>query len=717
MLFSLCYGLLLLAVTRLFPNRILNRVLTALFLLLTSLCYIVEFFVYRSFKVFYDVDTVINGAGGVASGFMGDVGRLVFCYDGISRLVLFLLPFILYLIFLKKDKGERLSFKILIPLLGGAALLFAVTCWGLGLSEPYRLMYGEEYSFQNVVESYGLSTGIRLDVKKMVSGSGMDFELSTGDSGSQRKGDLDHWLAEAFPEKDRDEKLSPSLLPETGRAEAPEDRVAMLLDAIKEKEMAEGDEAKLQEDEAHQDTEEPDETTGEENTEAEEEIPGEPEIPGGEYVFEPSDDYGVNALPLDFAALAENASGKTRDLDLYVDSLEPSSQNAFTGLFRGKNLIFITAEAFSGDIIDPELTPTLYRLANNGIRFTDYYQPAIAGTTGGEYAHLFGLIPSNGGKSMKQMTSQNTWITIGNRLNDLGYYGRAYHDNTYTVYGRDETHFKLGYSDGFWAMGNGMEEYVSYNGFPESDLEMMQATIPQYIDRQPFNVYYMTVSGHGQYGRSINKMSAKNYDRVADLPYSEIVKCYIANNLELEDAMTYLVNELEKSGIADDTVIVLGADHFPYSLDNDAALGHMPYLSELYGYDVVNYLQRDHNRLIIWSGCLEDHEPVTVSSPVFSLDVLPTVCNLFGVDFDSRLLPGRDVFSDREAIVFNGGYDWKTDLGTYISAKNQFIPVSEDTEIPEDYVTRIKSTVRNRMSYCSGVLSCNYFDHVFGPPG
>ena len=224
----------------------------------------------------------------------------------------------------------------------------------------------------------------------------------------------------------------------------------------------------------------------------------------------------------------------------------------------------------------------------------------------------------------------------------------------------------------------------------------------------------MSVSGHGQYGRSINQMSAKNYDRTADLPYSEIIKCYIANNLELEDGLTALVRLLEEKGIADDTVIVIGADHFPYGLDNDAALGHMPYLSELYGYNVTNYLERDHNRLILWSGCLEKEEPVVIDDPVSSLDILPTLCNLFGVDYDSRLLPGRDVFSDTPALVFNGSYDWKTSYGTYIAKTNTFTPSVEESLIPEGYVDETKKNVRNRMSYCKGVLSCGYFDHVFG---
>ena len=177
--------------------------------------------------------------------------------------------------------------------------------------------------------------------------------------------------------------------------------------------------------------------------------------------------------------------------------------------------------------------------------------------------------------------------------------------------------------------------------------------------------------------------------------------------------MTALVDRLEQAGIADDTVIVLSADHFPYGLDDDGALGSLPYLSELYGYNVVNYLQRDHNRLILWSGCLEEHDPIVIDSPTSSLDILPTLLNLFGLSWDSRLLPGRDVFSQAEPLVFNTVYDFKTELGTYISRTGVFTPVSEDVTIPEGYVERMKTVVRNKVNYCETTLETDYFAHVF----
>ena len=423
--------------------------------------------------------------------------------------------------------------------------------------------------------------------------------------------------------------------------------------------------------------------------------------------------YGDNMVQIDFAALNKKASSAQKKLNDYVSTVTPSKKNEFTGLFKGKNLIMISAEAFSAEVIDETLTPTLYRLANKGIQFTDYYQPASAGTTGGEYQNIFGMLPMDGGKSFKNTKDHLNYYTMGNQLNRLGYYGKAFHNNSYKYYSRHETHVNLGYSDGYMGYGNGMEEYVK-KAWPQSDLQMIAGTLPTYIDKQPFNVYYMSVSGHSGYSTSGNSQTKKHWDKVQHLNYSDPVKGYIAANLELEEALKHLVAELEAKGIADDTVICISSDHFPYGLDSDAALGNMPYLSELYGYEVNNYFQRDHSRLILWSGCLEKMEPIIVDSPTFSLDILPTLSNLFGTEFDSRLMPGRDVLSDAPALVFNTNYDWKTDYGTYYSSKGKFVPASEDLQIPDDYVATMKKIVRNKIKYCDGVLETDYFRHVFG---
>ena len=85
------------------------------------------------------------------------------------------------------------------------------------------------------------------------------------------------------------------------------------------------------------------------------------------------------------------------------------------------------------------------------------------------------------------------------------------------------------------------------------------------------------------------------------------------------------------------------------------------------------------------------------------------------MDFDSRLFVGRDVFSDRAPLVFNLSYDWKTELGTYTPSTG-FTPVSADTEIPEGYVDRMKAIVKNKVTYCRGVLNNDFYGKLFREP-
>ncbi|MDE7342109.1 MAG: LTA synthase family protein [Lachnospiraceae bacterium] len=641
------------------------QILIPFYLGFLFLIFVVEFLVYRQFKVAYDINTILNAATDALDGFGADIRRLIFCFDGISHITLFLLPLILWFVLREKIIGQlpkegiwrgrtrRAVYFSLAHLAGGVfcygAALFLILCCGL-----HKDIYTNQYNFEAAVMEFGLGEGLCLDIRNLASSKtsvpvfeSMEVEFVQGTAGTS------------------------------------------LDDSLAGRKMETGTPFKSMK-------------TAQE---------------GGTVT---SVVYGQSVASVDFAALAA-AGGNCADIDAYVSTLIPSSQNAYTGAFEGKNLILICAEAFSGFLIDPELTPTLYRLSTKGINFNDYYQQSIAGTTGGEYQLLFGLIPTSGGSSIKEITQNGTHTNIGALLNDEGYFGMAFHNSTYTYYDRHETHTKLGYSGGYMGVGNGLEELISPK-WPASDLELMQATLPMYIDKQPFDVYYMTVSGHSVYTFGNNDMSKENRDAVDawcaknNLSYTEPVRAYIAANLELEKAVDYLVETLEEKGIADDTVICIAPDHFPYGLDSDASLGNMPYLSELYGYPVNTYEERDRSRAIIWCGAFEDNEPIIVDTPASSVDILPTLCNLFGVEWDSRLYVGRDVLSDALPLVFFGNYDWKTDLGHYSASRNIFTPTDENAVIPEDYVKQISSMVRNKMTFSKSVLSCDYYTHVYDAP-
>ncbi len=422
-------------------------------------------------------------------------------------------------------------------------------------------------------------------------------------------------------------------------------------------------------------------------------------------------EYGPNVLPLDYAALAKDSKNtQLRGLHEYVAAQTPSTQNAYTGLFKGKNLILFTAEAFSLEVIDPELTPTLYRLANKGIKFNQYYQPAWGGsTTSGEYSNLMGLVPDNGGMCMKDVLQQTYFLNMGFQLSALGYHSTAYHNHHATFYDRNQTHVRLGYNE-FYALSKGLQGVKAV--WPESDLEMIDATVADYIDKQPFSIYYMTVSGHCVYSKKENAMTRKNFDKVEHLEHSDTVKGYLASQLELEAALTSLVSQLEAAGIADDTVIVLSTDHYPYGLERSSTWKNTKdHLAELYGVKSYDQFLRDHNALIIWSGSIEDKN-IVVDTPVYSLDILPTLSNLFGVSYDSRLLVGRDVFSEAEPLVLWRNRSWVTEKGSYDALKKEFTPAEGMEPADEDYIKRINAIVKGKLDYSEDVQQANYFNHI-----
>ena len=136
-------------------------------------------------------------------------------------------------------------------------------------------------------------------------------------------------------------------------------------------------------------------------------------------------------------------------------------------------------------------------------------------------------------------------------------------------------------------------------------------------------------------------MSKKNKEAAIEAfpDSSTTVQAYMASNLELENAMKYLIDELDKAGILEDTVIVLTADHYPYAMSE----GSIDYYVELSGIeDTPKSITRYENTLILYCSSMEEN--VYVDTPCSSIDIVPTLDNLFGIPYDSRLYSGRDIF-------------------------------------------------------------------------
>ena len=647
---SVAFALIGALIATIGKKRKLHKIIALVIVIFWAVVFLTEYFLLDSFQNFFTPAAIFDNAGNAGQ---EDFARNTFnlVLKNLWRLFLFALPILAWFAANRWLRLPRILTRGARRYLAiGGAGLFLIGLFFASVISPDSRKFSKEYTFDDAVRGFGLPMAFAMDA----------FHSGGGEGGF-----------------DIDDNHTPFTKPD----------------------QTEG-------------TRDPDASTVPVQTDENgSELPPastEPPAPAPSYAM----------LDLDFDAAA-NKSGESlaKDISRYLSSLTPSKTNEMTGMFKGKNLILICAEAFSKEVISEEHMPTLYRMMTKGIEFTDFYQPAWGGSTSsGEFSVLTGIEPAKGASSIKQTIGRNMDVTIGNLLRHQGYFARAYHNHTYDYYSRDKTHQNMGYEK-YIGYGNGMEEGVTYC-WPESDKQMFDYTVPLYVNESPFSIYYMTVSGHGLYSWMGNTQSSHHREEVNSWPElqnaSETVKAYYACNYEMELAMESLVTQLEQAGVADDTLVVICADHYPYCLEkSDTWQTEQDYLSEYYGDHVDNCFERDHNVLIMWSGCLEGKD-IKVTTPTSSLDIVPTLCNLFGVDWDSRLYSGRDVFSDAEPLVFWPNHSWKTDKGEWDASKNsnEFTPKPGENPT-EDYINSIRRSVSNKLNYAYSVLSMDYFKLLF----
>lgn len=437
---------------------------------------------------------------------------------------------------------------------------------------------------------------------------------------------------------------------------------------------------------------------------------------------QPVIDTSPNVMDVDLESLAANAPNEDVSwLANYFSSASPTRKNEYTDMFKGYNVIQLVIEGFSGYAIDPELTPTLYKLANEGFVFNNYYTALhYTSTSNGECQTLLGLYPKNGNPITMKRTGvlgTNAYFSLAQQLGREGYQVLGYHGN-YDMYGRQASHTNLGYT---WKQfGTGLDVDTTSSGeiaWPARDTQVIENSVDDYINSdQPFHVYYLTISGHMPY--SNNRIVQPYLDQVRALPYSQTTQNYMATVMEVDRALELLLQKLEEAGKLDKTLIIATGDHIPYS--------NAGVLEELSGrtfgsskdLEALNESAIDFdvykNTLILWSASME--EPVQVDKPCCQVDILPTVSNLLGLEYDSRMLSGRDILSDSEGLVIFTSRSWRSDRGFYNRYTQTFTPaegVTMTQEEQDQYVSTMKKLVEYKLACTPMIVENDFYNLLF----
>ncbi len=704
---------------------------------LISVYFSFEAVVKEVFGIYFSIGDAVSRAGNVTENYGEAVKESVI--SGCGKFLLFMLPWIILIILRlfrkvrkpdtelnperkkKPEKAlnpereqnwekeqnpekEQLRWRTVFTLILLSVLTYRVTSVAVSLG-PDSLLFTGQYSFHNAAEKFGLTESTLLSFFRDPEETGF---ILTEEPATR---------AEVPTQKEPEAETAP---PTTNPSPELESNLSITASDPESKSQTTATEpASKSEPELSASGNEPKTLTDASGAASKTAVSTEPETEAETAPPEPVIEYNV----MDLTLPGEEVSKKAKALSDYILTLEPSVKNEYTGIFRGKNLIMICAESYCDAFLRPELTPTLWRLTHNGFYFPEFYQPSWGGsTTTGELSMILGLDSNEGNEALQDIADNDHRFSMGNQLRKEGYFSMAFHNGSHTFYRRDLTHEKLGY-DAFYASGQDIDRFCGHS-YP-SDSEMIEGTLPEYIGKSPFSIYYMTVSGHAPYEKSspFVKEFLGTVNEVLGEEYYEKTKYYICYQMELEKTMTALVEGLEEAGIADDTVIVLTSDHYPYGLGNGATWHNdRDYINDLIkGKDSLPW-NEDKTGLIIWSGCLEHEQKDLwreIDEPVVSLDILPTLSNLFGLEFDSRLLPGRDVFAGTKPLVYWNNLSWVTDKGKYNTKKHEFTPAEgyEPTEEElKEYIASVNTEVSNRIRMSASIMNLDYYRLVFGEP-
>lgn len=419
---------------------------------------------------------------------------------------------------------------------------------------------------------------------------------------------------------------------------------------------------------------------------------------------------------IDFNKIAElEDNNERKELAKYFAGRKPSTTNEYTGMFEGYNLIYICAESFWNYACNEEVTPTLYKMANNGIVLNNYYNSFYNTTTNGEFAFATSLWPdvsrySKNGTDIGSFAQSSTKYMpqgLGDLFTEQGIPAYGFHNYYGKYYRRILSWPNLGYKcrftgDNMWFTSN----------WPASDLELVEQTVDDYINDEQFHAYYMTFSGHGPYTAK-NYMYNKNIAGVTAITgtekYNDMARGYLAGEVELDKAMEYLLKRLEQAGKLENTVIVLTGDHYPYYLDTDAR-------DSLTGYEMDENFEIYRSNCFIYNAGITT--PIQVDSYCCNIDIAPTVLNLFNIPFDSRMMIGRDIFSKEahnRATLYNKSfitdkvkYNYETGDIEWTAAGN-----SMDDATKDKYINAQLNSIENEYMASCKVIDDNFFFDVY----
>ena len=402
----------------------------------------------------------------------------------------------------------------------------------------------------------------------------------------------------------------------------------------------------------------------------------------------------------------------------YFEYIDQKENNEYTNIFEGKNVIVIHGESMQTNAMNltfngQEVTPTLNRLAREGMFFSNFYSQVSVGTSSDtELTYTTSLMPTQSGTAFVSY-SDRTYISIPKLMKDKGYYVYSMHANNADFWNRRAMHESLGY-DKFYSKVDYEVNKDNTIGLGLSDKEFFKQSVEKMEkENKEHDKWYSLlimltnhtpfseVEKYGEFDVSIKQTVTKEDGTIEEVtyPYMEGTKLgnYFKSLHYADEALGEFLDELDEKGLLDNTVFVLYGDHdgrlpkkdynrlYNYDKENDKTLDNTdPNYKE---YDSYQYELGRKVPFIIWTKDMEGTKLNQEITNVMGMyDVMPTLGNMFG--FYNKYGLGHDIFSikDNNIVVFPNG-NWVTNKVYYNSQKEEYLSLTNEA-ISEEEISK-----------------------------
>lgn len=365
-------------------------------------------------------------------------------------------------------------------------------------------------------------------------------------------------------------------------------------------------------------------------------------------------------------------------VDNFFEAKGDPEKNEYTGLLEGKNVIAVMMESMDTWLINEKYTPTLYKMMNDGINFTNYNAPFFGAgfTFGSEFAFNTGFFTPVSAISASNFSTNSFPYALARLFVEAGYTANSFHFNDSEFYNRGIMHKSFGY-----AKYNSAEDFGIIGTEAELDTNMIKCDelYKKMTENTPFFDFFVTYSAHLPYTGDSKKLAlAKEYyhELISEEENEELNNIHILAH-DTDEFFRILLERLEEDGLLDDTVIIAYTDHFAYGVSDEELLS-------LWKGDDLSY----RVPAFIYA---KDLKPTEVDKPMMTIDWAPTIVNLFGFD-PVRKYIGNDILApDNDGFAYFETWGWLDDAMYYVPSREEIY--TEDVAYIEEKNMRVKESI------------------------